>query len=51
MGRVLERKDHTSIYIPKTPHLHKKHELSIRFVEMIVAVGLILVGTWIVLTV
>jgi flagellar biogenesis protein FliO len=51
MGRVLERKDHTSIYIPKSPNIHKKHELSVRFVEMIVAMGLILVGAWIILTV
>jgi hypothetical protein len=51
MGRVLERKDHTSIYIPKSPHLYKKHDVSIRFVEMIVAVGLILIGAWIILTV
>ena len=51
MGRVLERKDHTSIYIPKSPNFHKKHQLSVRFVEMIVAVTLILVGSWVVLTV
>jgi len=51
MGRVLERKDHTSIYIPKSPHIYRKHEVSIRFIEMIVAVTLILVGTWIILTI
>ena len=51
MGRVLERKDQTSIYIPKSSHLHKKHDLSVRLVEMVVAITLILVGTWIVITV
>ncbi|MBU0497368.1 MAG: hypothetical protein KKC68_09160 [Candidatus Thermoplasmatota archaeon] len=51
MGHVLERKDHTHIYIPPSNHLQKKHKNSMRFAELIIALGLITIGTWIIITI
>ena len=51
MGRVLERKDHTSIYIPSSKHVDKKQNRHYRFLELLLAVSLLTIGSWLILTI